>query len=481
VLLTTPLSDLQIVQNKFGSRLVQVLLLVATSLPLLAVVRVLGGIPWDFLTVSLCLTAATVVFAGSVSLLFSTLCRRGYMVVIVSVLAIALAFVIVPFVVAGLYDSRFQHAGLSKTTMLWNPYFLLLQITEQMVSPRHRAVASIAQISTCCIFLLVVSVALLRLSVRLIRPVALRRAMGEPALLDRLKRRRIEETPTAPKSAGRRRTEIRRVVGPPMVWKEMTCTLSRKERLAMTIVLGIEGLLIVVAYSFSTLMAFLDYGMVHILYVWALLGLAVLFTITSSATVMSVEREARTWPVLLMTPLTDREILVGKFVGVLRRCGPIWLALLAYIVAFAWAQCFHWIAVLHVIVISATFLLFLSSTGFYLGTRFHRTGEAVTANLVLAGVLWSVPPILGVLVDGIVRGRWSGGASVALAMVPFGETLAMVMTSLDGYNSGVWWFGDYIDASEMAVVMLVSMAAYALASLAFTWRAVRGLRRKALD
>ncbi|HSW02489.1 MAG TPA: ABC transporter permease subunit [Sedimentisphaerales bacterium] len=393
-LLTTPLSDRQVVLNKLSSRLFQVLLLVATSLPLLAVVRVLGGIPWDFLIVSLCLTAATVVFAGSVSLLFSVLCRRAYVVLVVSVLALAFFFVIVPYVGSALLRDWIPPGTSLASALYWNPVLLLLRFTDQTISPRGQSVAMV-QIVFCCTFLLSASAVLLALSVRLLRSVALHRAMGEPALLDRLRRRRFEETGAkAGKASRNSRLDIRRVVGPPMIWKEMTCTLSRRERLAMTVVLGIEGLLIVIVYSFGTLMAFLDYGMVHVMYVWAFLGLAVLFTITSSATVMSVEREARTWPVLLMTPLTDREILIGKFVGVLRRCGPIWLSLLAYVAAFTWARCFHPMAIVHTLLISLTFLAFLSATGFYLGTRFHRTGEAVTANLVLAGALWLVPPIL---------------------------------------------------------------------------------------
>jgi hypothetical protein len=60
------------------------------------------------------------------------------------------------------------------------------------------------------------------------------------------------------------------------------------------------------------MMSLVSYELVHMVYVWGFLGLAVLFTITSSASVMSVERESRSWPVLLMTPLTDREIVVGN-------------------------------------------------------------------------------------------------------------------------------------------------------------------------
>ncbi len=84
VLMTTPLSSRQVVMNKFVSRLFQVLLLVAVSLPLLALVRVLGGIAWSYLVMSLCVTAATVIFVGSVSLFFSALCRRAHLAVLAS-------------------------------------------------------------------------------------------------------------------------------------------------------------------------------------------------------------------------------------------------------------------------------------------------------------------------------------------------------------------------------------------------------------
>ena len=64
-------------------------------------------------------------------------------------------------------------------------------------------------------------------------------------------------------------------------------------------ILGIEGLLIVVSYTFPAVMGILGYEVTHIAYVWVLLGLAVLFTITASTTVISRERETRAWPLLL--------------------------------------------------------------------------------------------------------------------------------------------------------------------------------------
>jgi ABC-2 type transport system permease protein len=61
VLMTTPISSFQIVMGKLFSKLLQVMLLLAISLPLLAIVRVFGGVPWNYVVSSLCITLTTVI------------------------------------------------------------------------------------------------------------------------------------------------------------------------------------------------------------------------------------------------------------------------------------------------------------------------------------------------------------------------------------------------------------------------------------
>ena len=56
LLMTTPISSLQIVIGKLFSKLLQLVLLLAISLPLLAIIRVMGGVPWDYVVSSLCIT-----------------------------------------------------------------------------------------------------------------------------------------------------------------------------------------------------------------------------------------------------------------------------------------------------------------------------------------------------------------------------------------------------------------------------------------
>jgi len=48
VLMTTPITSFQIVMGKLLSKLLQLILFLAISLPLLAIVRIFGGVPWDY-------------------------------------------------------------------------------------------------------------------------------------------------------------------------------------------------------------------------------------------------------------------------------------------------------------------------------------------------------------------------------------------------------------------------------------------------
>ncbi len=475
VLMTTPLSSFQIVMGKLFSRLFQILLLVATTLPLLAIVRVLGGIPWSFLLWSLLITWTAVVFAGSVSLFFSALCRRAYAVIIASALSIGFVFAFLPFLANVVLGKRGFDDGFVLLFRYVNPYVLLLYCTEYMLSPRLGGMVPVASLISCNVFLLLGSASLLHASVRLVRQVALRRTTGEMTFLDYLRRGR----PTTHAAAARRKKRdrgIRRVVGPPMIWKELTCALSRRQRTAAKLAVGTEVLLVLIAYTFPAMAQAVSYDGAHVLYLWFFLGLGVLFTLSVSATVISSERESRAWPVLLMTPLRDRDILIGKFVGVLRRCGLIWLPLLAYMVAFTLAGCFHPLAIVQIVAMMVSIIIFMSATGFYFGSRCRRTAEAVTANLILVGILWCIGPLI---VEWIARAadlRWYDGQ--AFVGVPFVQVIATLTTTLVGMDGFLRWPGHRLDAWDVTLFILFSTAVYALIASLFVWRAMRAFRRR---
>jgi len=473
VLMTTPLSSFQLVMGKLFSRLFQILLLVATSLPLLAIVRVLGGIPWGYLLLSLTITLVTVIFVGSVSLFFSTLCRRVYVAAILSALSVAFLFGALPFLMVLMLNDPLSDRQLTWMFSHVNPYVLLHRCTEYMISPRRGALVGISSPICCCAFLLVGAVSFLSSSMRLVRRVALRRVMGQPTFVDYLRPGRWTRPGCA--RARRRAREIRRVVGPAMVWKELTCTLSHRQKLAANLTIGVEVLLVGIAYAFPIIMPAIGYEVTHLVFLWAFLALGILFTTSVSATLICAERESRTWSLLLVTPLRNRDILLGKCAGVLRRCGPIWLPLLAYVVAFTYADCFHGWAVIQVILIIVSAIVFLTATGFYFGMRFARTTEAVTANLVLAGVVWCILPLVGHWIT-VAHGSWDDGRF--FAGVPFAQAFLLLGTTLEGGDSYRLWFGYPMNAANVTVSMLISMLVHILVALLFLGCAVRAFRHR---
>lgn len=163
----------------------------------------------------------------------------------------------------------------------------------------------------------------------------------------------------------------------------------------------------------------------------------------------------------------------------LRRSGPVWLALLAYVVAFTYGGCFHPLALVQVTILVLTVLLFLSATGFYFGLRCRRAAEAVTANLACAGALWCAVPVLGAAAELGMR-KIGVCQFSAFLVVPFVQALALVSTTLEGYTRGFRWSDYSLEGPDVTLWMLISMVGYLLVSLAFTWRAVRAFRRRIL-
>lgn len=89
ILLTTPLTNLQIVLGSLLGRLFFVLALLASGLPLFAVLLIFGGVPASAVFVSFAVAAASAVMMGSVAITLAVLRTGGRKAVFVFVIAIA--------------------------------------------------------------------------------------------------------------------------------------------------------------------------------------------------------------------------------------------------------------------------------------------------------------------------------------------------------------------------------------------------------
>jgi ABC-type transport system involved in multi-copper enzyme maturation permease subunit len=199
--MTTPISSFQIVTGKLFSKLLQLILLLAISLPLLSIVRVFGGVPWDYIVSSLCITLASTVFVGSVSLFFSIFTRRAYVGIILTSLALGALFLGIPYLVAIVYHAHTDNwPGPVLTTALFydNPFMVLLSNTKTMMLPGFGGGLPVFYWPLHCGILLGGSTLVLGASVLMVRRVALSQAAGEQVFSFR--RRRCAKRVVAVKS-----------------------------------------------------------------------------------------------------------------------------------------------------------------------------------------------------------------------------------------------------------------------------------------
>jgi hypothetical protein len=110
----------------------------------------------------------------------------------------------------------------------------------------------------------------------------------------------------------------------------------------------------------------------------------------AAAATITKEREARTWPILLMTPLENGEIIKGKAIGVLRRNLPLLLPvpvlyLFMLLLSPTGQHVMQWsvagVVLPAIALVGTTF--FLLGTGLYFSARLKTTTAAVVATFAV--------------------------------------------------------------------------------------------------
>jgi len=470
VLMTTPITGLQIVLGKLFSKLLQLILLLAISLPLLAIVRVFGGVPWDYIISSLCITLTTIIFYGSLSLFFSIFNRRAYVVIILTGLVLAVLFGLLLFLYMLIFSvfpwgipwSRQADASITIFFHL-NPYMMLALNTDVMLNPGLAGRVS-SSWPLHCVIMLAASSVILFVSVLLIRKIALAGAFGFPNILRRLLNPPDVDSVKS-KVSSESSGQIRLIKGPPVVWKELKSRVSSRERLFVAVIIGLELALIVAMYLFPVVEDIFGAQKTYMLYICIFIGLGLLTVTIFPVVSITSEKEAKTLPLLLVTPLSGWQILTGKFVGVLRRSLFVWLLLFVYIGLF-WL--FEYVgvslfAIVQMAVIVAGSVVFLCGTGFYFGSRFRRTSAAVVTNFILAVLVWGIIPFLVILLKDTFRlGRYffilDDLEEYCLGAVPFVQAMKAMDSNPNLYESSRF------------------VPSYMLLGVFFAWRAKYRLR-----
>ena len=490
VLMTTPINSLQIVMGKMLSKLLQLLLLLAISFPLLAVVRVFGGVPWDYLVSSLCITLSATLLAASLSMFFSIHHRRAYVVILLTLFTMGFLYLLAPWMVA-MVANELLHVP-ERRWLVWlahsNPFLTLGLTTERMMNPRGGGLGFSFSWPVTCLVLLGASGLMLAVITARIRKAALRQAVGEDIYAPRPKRATADEAvrqQADPTGVLPGRSAILTVRDPPMIWKELRTPLFRRKRWA-AIGLTVGALILASTYLICGVVGELGHRETHITYGLVYVILGILVTAVISATPITAEKEARTWPILLLTPLSETQILLGKAVGVLRRSLPVWVLLLGHAAFFVAIDLLAPVVILHLAMLAGWITLFLTGSGLFFSSCFKRTTTAVVANLALCAVIWAAMPlVLYVLCERSPLMRKfpdlyvTGNPVVQEAVViERGGTYGMHPMHLSRYSDSYFWPDQKLSPSETTERIVKWSLLYVAAGVGFALLARGRIRAK---
>jgi ABC-type transport system involved in multi-copper enzyme maturation permease subunit len=453
VLMTTPINSFQIVVGKLFSKILQLLILLAASLPMLAVLRVLGGVPWDFVVNSLCVTLTTALLVASVTMFFSILFRWAFVSILMSLGSLAVVYGLVPLILgllvaaAGLHDEEII-MPLVTVLINYNPVIMLTAMTEDMFRPGSVArngprggMFFFAWWVNCLISLGLASL-ILTACVAMVRRVGMRLVAGatgagassaaaiaasagavpapaqqivgalldpgpalggtfaSPPVLEAVDTSALAASapaaapPAAPPAPlPTRRVKVRQITGSPIIWRELRSTWLKRGVLYWVLLgVGLWLLLMIYALVAITESDSYRYGLTHAAFIVVYTIIGAICTAVLAATNITSEKESRSWELLLCTPLGDWHILLAKFVGALRRCLPIWLLPIGHILLFTLTGCCH-VALLPMYLLIVSGVVFpLAGAGLYFGSRFRRTTTAVMLNFALGLGLWVALP-----------------------------------------------------------------------------------------
>jgi ABC-type transport system involved in multi-copper enzyme maturation permease subunit len=465
VLAVTPLGGMQIVGGKLAGGLLPIVMLLTTSLPLLALVRVLGGVPWDFVVSGVGIAFSALVFAGALHLLVSA-GRRSVIGNLGPTLWFCLLGRVPDALIAWFALTRPAIGAIGGPILLLvNPTDILLARTREMLTARPGTGLS-AWWPLHCLIWPAASVLVLWLTARRVRAVA------AEAVSDRMPEsgmyrlgvwvgRKGRRTDGPVGQRPRRTTPIKRVEGSPVLWKELRTFAVRRSRhplakygapaiLACLIaaagigmgIFGVGGSMAVIAGS----MVFCALGL-HVGAAVALSGAA--------ATMIPKEREAGTLPVLLATTLEDGRIVRDKALAVLRQCLPPLVLLFVFLL-------FSSAGVVASIPAKGRLLLLACVAGGYLGCY-------------LVCLLGSLPFLTGLGLYCGVRLKTAAAARgctfavVLLGVVVFCFVTIALLFSVVRSNWQAWLTG--------AAVVIGTALACAGVGLILLWGAARRLRR----
>lgn len=432
-LLSSPVTCLQIVLGKLFARLWQLMLLAGISMPILSILRSMGGVPWNFLIAGTCIILTAAMTAGLISLWYSISRRPACQVIYLALLTCLLLYVASPLLLAGLKNMSVQIPhSVEAVLVLLNPFVAFMAVSHSLLGAQSSA-SAVYPWPVHCLSMLGFCIGLMGLCIRKVRTVTTRHQIGfTQRWLQPLHRLRI---PAAAETAV-----------PLMTFPEGMNPVMRKE-LSRAGLWGFGhqwtniamALTICCLYGGAAYCGWLREDEFHVAVVELLIVWAMLQVMSLSARSIVVEKEGRTWITLLTTPLNARQILMGKVWAVIRRTMPVWLWIGLHLIIFTAAGVLSPLSLLTVPLELAGSVYFLLGLGMYFSACLKSSTAAVTATFALPIGLSMVCPCVAYLNPLIIV--------PAVMQAEFNEVVMMM---------GLFWFVHLIVMTCIGMAFLAS-------------------------
>lgn len=334
ILLTTPLSAVQIVLGNLLGRLFFILALLLCSLPLFALTQYFGGVPGRSIFASYAVAGCAALLVGSIAIALSVsrlVGRRAVFAFYVSVVSyLAVTYAINYWMVNSGRGAGPRGSGVTWMTAI-NPFLALEALLNPSNYPRAEPGPGVPDsgpakwflqtpVTTWCVGSALLSLVLLGGSTLTVRTGGLGSIGGAQAGVPWYRRL------LGLGGAGFEHRPPRAVWTNPIAWREAAArnaTLGRMAARWSFIALGALLGIGLIAMHYGGGMTTSDYRIALLATVWGELAVTALVSINMAATAISREREDGTLDLLTITPITAGQYLTGKMRGLIAYLLPM--------------------------------------------------------------------------------------------------------------------------------------------------------------
>ncbi|MCH8966185.1 MAG: ABC transporter permease subunit [Planctomycetes bacterium] len=340
ILLSTPLTNAQIVLGSLISRLYFVILLLLAGLPIFLMTMVYGGVTQTQVFQSFALSGSTAVLTGTLAI-FIAMIGVGTRRTIFS-FYLAIALYLLALYVLGLWNRTWVEvspANIAGTKMSWlaplHPFLALDVAFNRVHAPAYNQLTGYSSISRWALSqpssAYVVWTSMLAVLLTVVSVVFVRRGAktGEATLINTL----LSRLPGTRLGAVTR--PPRHVWANPVAWREAKARVSEGWLLRWAVIVGglVGATMVLTRYVGGSLGT--DRVRVWLsALIMIQLAVALIIATNTAATSMTKEKESKTMDILLTTPLTSKYILWGKLRGLVSLAMPLILGPVVALLVF---------------------------------------------------------------------------------------------------------------------------------------------------